>query len=112
GFAYVNRDRDGKPVELLRLQPSAVTVELDRITSEPRYRLSDGTAQRHIDRRDILHIAAPSIDGISGASPVTQCREAIAVNMAIEKPVARLFANQARPSGVLSFARSLTADAA
>ncbi|WP_407864525.1 phage portal protein [Phyllobacterium phragmitis] len=112
GYAFINRYRDDKPIELIRLQPSAVTVELDRITSEPTYRLSDGTRQRVYDRREILHIAAPSIDGVSGASPVMQCREAIAVNMAIEKHVARLFANQARPSGILSFARSLTAEAA
>src|SRR5690606_20683271 len=103
GYAYINR-RDNRPVELIRLQPSAVSVELDRITSEPVYRLSDGTHQRPLDRREVLHIAAPSIDGVSGASPVTQCREAIAVNIAIERHVARLFANQARPSGVLSFA--------
>lgn len=111
GYAYINR-RDGQPVELIRLQPSAVSVELDRITAEPIYRLSDGTRQRPLDRREVLHIAAPSIDGVSGASPVMQCREAIAVSLAIEKHVARLFANQARPSGVLSFARSLTAEAA
>lgn len=113
GYAFINRDRDGGPVELIRLSPGAVSVELDRITSEPIYKLStNGTVARVIDRRDILHIAAPSIDGVSGASPVQQCREAIGVNLAIQGHVARLFANQARPSGVLSFAKSLTADAA
>lgn len=112
GFAFINRDRDGKPLELIRLDPNAVSVELDRITNEPVYRCSDGHRDRQFDRRDVFHIAAPSIDGISGTSPVSQCREAIGVNLAIEKHVARLFANQARPSGVLSFARSLTAEAA
>ena len=70
GYAFINRDRDGKPVELIRIAPTVVTVELDRNTSEPIYRLRDGTADQLLDRREVLHIAAPSIDGVSGASPV------------------------------------------
>lgn len=97
GFAFINR-RDAQPVELIRLAPGTVSVELDRLTSEPIYRLSDASQRRVLDRRDVLHIAAPSIDGVKGESPVMQCREAIAVNLAIEKHVARLFANQGRPS--------------
>jgi len=111
GYGFINRV-NGEPRELIRLRPDAVTVDLDPITSEPRYKLSDGTGQRYVDRRDLLHVQAPSIDGVKGASPVMLCREAIGVNMVIESHVARLFANQARPSGVLSFAKSLTADAA
>lgn len=98
GYAFINRDRDGKPLEFIRLHPTAVSVELDKITSEPVYRLSDGTNHRLLDRRDVFHIAAPSIDGVSGASPVQQCKEAIGVNIAIERHVARLFANHGRPS--------------
>lgn len=101
GFAFINR-RDGQPVELIRLTPTAVSVELDSITGEPRYKLSDGKQHRILDRRDVLHIAAPSIDGVSGASPVQQCREAIGVNLTIEGHVARLFGLGARPAGVLT----------
>jgi len=109
GYGFINR-RDGQPVELIRLTPTAVSVELDSITSEPRYRLSDGKQHRILDRRDVLHIAAPSIDGISGASPVQQCREAIGVNITIEGHVARLFGRGARPSGVLSHPGRLGAE--
>lgn len=101
GYGFVNR-RDGHPVELIRLTPTAVSVELDPLTSEPRYKLSDGRQHRILDRRDVLHIAAPSIDGVSGASPVQQCREAIGVNLTIEAHVARLFGSGARPAGVLT----------
>lgn len=111
GFAFINR-ADGIPRELIRLQPNAVTVELDTLASEPIYRLTAGTQQRIIDRRDVLHIAAPSIDGVSGASPVTQCREAIALCMTMERHAARLFGRGARPSGLLSFPQKLGADTA
>jgi len=110
GYAFINR-RDGAPVELLRLAPSSVSVELDRTTSEPLYRLTTGTGNRVLDRRDVLHIPAPSIDGVKGASPIQQCRDAIGVHLAIEQQVANLFRNQARPSGLLTFAKSLTAEA-
>ncbi|WP_353641975.1 phage portal protein [Mesorhizobium sp. WSM2239] len=111
GFAFVNR-QEGQPRELIRLRPEAVTVELDRITSEPLYRLSEGSQQRFLDRRDVLHIAAPSIDGISGASPVTQCREAIALAIVMERHAARLFGRGGRPSGLLKFPQRLGAETA
>lgn len=101
GFAFINRT-DGQPRELIRLRPDTVTVTLDRVTSEPLYRVCDGNQQRHLDRRDVIHIQAPSMDGITGASPVQQCREAIGVNLTIEGHVARLFGTGARPAGVLT----------
>lgn len=111
GFAFINR-QDGQPRELIRLRPEAMTVDLDGITSEPIYKISDGTAQRYLDRRDVLHIAAPSIDGVKGASPVQQGREAIALNLVMERHAARLFGRGARPSGLLRFPGKLGAETA
>ena len=109
GFGFINR-QDGQPRELIRIAPTAITVELDRTTSEPTYRLSDGTSNRVLDRRDVIHIQAPSIDGVKGASPVLECKEAIGVNLTIEGHVARLFGRGARPSGVLSHPGRLGAE--
>lgn len=109
GFAFINR-QDGQPRELIRIAPTAITVELHDTTSEPLYRLSDGTSNRVLDRRDVLHIQAPSIDGVKGASPVQQCKEAIGVNLTIEGHVARLFGRGARPSGVLTHPGRLGAE--
>lgn len=106
GFGFINRT-DGQPRELIRLAPSRVSVELDNTTSEPLYRL-DGQL---IDRANVLHIPAPSIDGVSGASPVMQCKEAIGVNMTLESHVARLFGRGARPSGILSHPGRIGAEA-
>lgn len=111
GYGFINR-QDGQPCELIRLRPEAVTVELDTVTSEPRYRLSDGASHRFIARQDILHIAAPSIDGVKGASPVQQCREAIGLALIMERHAARLFGRGARPSGLLKFPQRLGAETA
>lgn len=107
GYAFINRGQGGVPRELLRLAPHAVSVKLDCTTSEPTYRLKDGPRQWVLDRRDVLHIAAPSIDGVSGASPVIQAREAIATNLAIEKHVGKLFAANGRIAGFLKLAIKL-----
>lgn len=102
GFGFINR-RDGQPRELIRLAPSRVSVELDTITAEPLYRL-DGQL---IDRNNVLHIPAPSIDGVSGASPVLQCKDAIGVAITMQNHTARLFGRGGRPSGILKFPNKL-----
>lgn len=111
GFAFINR-ADGAPRELIRLRPDAVSVELNSATSEPLYHLAEGSGQRTLSRFDVLHIAAPSVDGIKGASPVHECREAIALNIVMERHAARLFGRGARPSGLLRFPGKLGAETA
>lgn len=111
GYGFINRV-DGQPRELIRLAPEGVSVELDTITGEPRYRATSGNQQRFLDRRDVLHIAAPSIDGVKGASPVQQCREAIGLALIMERHAARLFGRGARPSGLLKFPGRLGAETA
>lgn len=107
--AWIGRGSDGTPRELIRLPPGNVTVVADtNLLNPPTYRL----AGRVIAREDLLHIKAPSLDGIAGASPVTACREAIGTLMAIEKHVARLFGNGAKPSGLISFKDRLAPEAA
>ncbi|MFA7585430.1 MAG: phage portal protein [Novosphingobium sp.] len=107
GYAFINRV-EGRPVELLRLNPASVDVTADDSTGEPVYSLRDGSV-RPIARQDILHIKAPSADGLKGESPVQQCREAIALAMLLEKHAARLFSSAARPGGVIEFPEKMDA---
>jgi HK97 family phage portal protein len=107
GFAFVNRV-DGKPRELLRLNPTAVSVQLDQATGEPVYRLTAASGQRTLSRADVLHIRCSlSHDGINGEAPIKLAREAIALAMILEEHGSRLFSAGARPSGVLSTKKSL-----
>ncbi|GAB1380452.1 phage portal protein [Pararhodobacter aggregans] len=96
GFALVVRDGTGAPQELHRLDPGAVQIDTDDF-GEPRYkvRLADGT--RAFTFRDVLHVSA-----FGGVSPVLLGREAIALALAFEAHIAMLFANGARPAGILA----------
>lgn len=106
GFGFINR-MNGKPVELVRLDPeTATSVQLDQTTGEPLYRVGG----HFIPRADIIHIQAPSINGLSGESPVMLAREAIGLAMVMEQHAARLFSRGGRPSGVLEFPNRLGGD--
>ncbi|MEO9340479.1 phage portal protein [Mesorhizobium sp. SB112] len=112
GLAQIVRDGQGQPRELHRLHPQAVAVEIDALTGEPRYRVTVSNGSRVLPLTDIIHIrAALSLDGVTGISPVYEAREAIGLAITLEAHAARLFANGGRPSGILSFARALTAEA-
>src|SRR5690606_32227139 len=98
--------------ELNRLDPKVISVSIDDVTGEPVYSVSTGrSSHRVIDRSNILHIKAPSLDGVSGESPVKLAREAIGLALVMEAHAARLFGNGARPSGLLSFPNSLNPEA-
>lgn len=105
GYAFVNR-ANGEPRELIRLRPDGVQVQYDTVTGEPAYTLVN-EQQRTVDRADIIHLQAPSVDGVIGESPVTSCREAIVLNITLQEHVSRLFARGARPSGILKFPNAL-----
>lgn len=108
GYAFINRN-DGRVVELIRIDPERIKVDPDTTTGEPIYRLT-GTGARVLDRRDLIHIKAPGFDGITGASPVTEAREAIGLALVMEQHGAKLFGNGARPSGILTFPNRLGDD--
>lgn len=107
GFAQVARNAEGKPVFMLRMDPSAVSIEYDDY-SEPSYRvrLTDG-GEQVLSYQDVLHIQP-----LGGVSPITLAREAIGLAIAAEKHMAGFFANGGRPSGVIQHPQKLDSEGA
>ncbi|MGN8117499.1 phage portal protein [Labrys sp. 22185] len=106
GLAFINRDSSGQPVELLRLTSDAIQISQDDLTGEPSYKATTGS-QRVFAASDVIHIKAPSLDGYSGLSIVSSCKEAIGLALVLEQHAARLFGNGAKPSGILSVKNTL-----
>lgn len=96
GYALANRVGDGKVHEFIRLDPRSVTIKADEITSEPVYEVREGNRVRRYGYRDILHISAPL-----GLAPIKAGREAIGLAKVMEQHAAGLFANGARPGGII-----------
>lgn len=98
GFAFVSKV-GRKPVELLYLRRDRVVVEFDPDTSEPSYRV--GQQVYGPDR--IVHIQNLSLDGERGLGLLRAGRDAIGLAILLERTSARLFKNNSRPGGVLTF---------
>jgi HK97 family phage portal protein len=104
GFAHIVRIDGGKPVELIRIDPELTPVAVKFVNSEPIYTIGDD----QIDRQNILHIPSPSFNG---RGLVNEGREAIGLAITLERHAARLFANGARPSGMISLKGVVTPEA-
>lgn len=111
GYAYILRGSNGVPEELFRLEPASVEVSTNEL-GEPFYKVKEGATERILSRSDVLHLKAPSMDGLKGESLIDQAREAISLGLVMEQSAARLFKNGGRPSGVLKFPVKLGDDTA
>lgn len=110
-YAFVNRNRLGEVVELIPLNPAAVSVRPDPVTMAPIYTLTTGgETGREFDRSEILHIRGPGLDVHQGDSPVTLAREAIGLSLTLENHCGSLFGSGAKPSGVLKVKGKQTED--
>lgn len=96
GFALANRTSGGCVVEFIRVEPAAVDLKTDEATGEPFYMVKLGRKAVRYEYRDILHIRA-----FDDTAPITRARNAIGVAMDLERHAAQLFANSARPYGIL-----------
>jgi HK97 family phage portal protein len=106
GYAFVNRV-DGRVIELLRLDPYAVTTQYDTATDEPFFIVpAKGGGTVTYSHDDIMRIRAPG-----GCSPIVHGREAIALALVMEQHAAKLFGSGARPSGLLMTEKALGDDA-
>jgi HK97 family phage portal protein len=107
GYAYANRV-SGIVQELIRLNPLAVTPQIDSVSGEPSFKVKDGKRTVTYAYQDIIHIQAfTGTDGVTGIAPIHFAREAIALSIVLETHAARLFGRGARPSGILKFEKRL-----
>ncbi|PWV99423.1 phage portal protein [Mangrovibacter plantisponsor] len=98
----------GEVVELLPLDPGAVTPKLNN-QWQPVYRVTfpDGSTDV-LGQEDIWHVRILTLDGLVGLNPIAYAREAISLGLATEEHGARLFGNGAVTSGVLRTEQQLS----
>lgn len=98
GFAEIIRVDEGKPYELIRIDPETTPVTVKQTSDGPAYSVQEDGKPRQIDRADIIHIPSPSL---SGKGLAHDAREIIGVSLLMERYAARLFSNGARPGSLL-----------
>lgn len=101
GFARVLRAR-GKPKELHRLDPSAVTVKIDDRTLEPSYHVARKLGGPIVLKwTDVIHVQVPGSLLDAPIKLIDLARDAIGLDIAMQRYQGRVFSGGARPSGVL-----------
>lgn len=92
GLAWVNIV-GGKPMEVIRYDDGAITVEYDpKGTGEPSYKIGG----RKVPSDSIIHVRGPF-----SRCPLSLARDAITAAKTMERYVASFWAQAARPGGVI-----------
>lgn len=104
GYAFINRDHDGKPTELLRLDPTRVSTK-QTATGSTFYEVQTDAGRITYAFNQILRLTVPG-----GVSPLVHGRETIALAIALDRAAARIFAKAGRPSGAITIEKHLGED--
>lgn len=110
-YAYVNRTRSGRVVELLPLHPDMVRVEMTPDFSI-RYQctMPDGSFKTFVPG-EIFHVRGLTLNGWLGISPIAYARESIGLALATEKFGGQLFRSGAKMGGVLEHPGKISKEA-
>jgi len=110
-YAYINRTRSGRVVELIPLHPDMVYVNMDASGQVLYQAGTENGARRTLDRSEILHVKGLTINGWLGISPISYARESIGLSLATEKFGGQLFRNGAKMGGILEHPGKLSDEA-
>lgn len=109
GYAYIYRNADATPRELIPMDPTAVTPV--RANGKLWYvcRFLSGE-QRRLSPRDVFHVHGLGYDGLRGYSVLDMAKESIGLHIGERQYGSRFFKNNARPSVVIEHPAKLTDD--
>lgn len=110
GYAEIERNRRGDVIGLWPLMPDK--TEVIRKDGVKHYLTKVNGKAIRLEDRNVLHVPGLSHDGLKGYSPITLMRESLGLTIAAEEFGARMFSNNARPSGVLEHSGKLSLEAA
>lgn len=110
GYAEIERNVRGDVIGLWPLMPDKTDVI--RKDGVKHYVTRVNGQLIRLEDRNVLHISGLSHDGLKGYSPITLMRESLGLTIAAEEFGARMFSNNARPSGVLQSPGKLSPEAA
>jgi HK97 family phage portal protein len=102
-YARIKRDGNGFPVELIIINAEKVSVIINQ--GKKYFRVSGFTDL--IDDFDMIHIMGPSLDGITGLSPIAYHRESVGLGIAQNEFLGKFYKNGGFFKGFLKVAGKL-----
>jgi HK97 family phage portal protein len=100
-YAWINRTKSGRVVEMIPLHPDMVNVTMGSDTVVTYQAGTESGGMRVVPRDQILHIKGLTLNGWLGISPIAYARESIGLALATEKFGGQLFRNGAKMGGIL-----------
>jgi HK97 family phage portal protein len=109
GFAYINRNRNGVPQELIPVHPRRVANEKQPNGRTIYYVLFDDGTYRGVDQDDMLQFCNFGWDGLRSMSTIRWgARQSIGTAIAAENHSGKFFQNGVMPSVVLEYEGKMT----
>lgn len=96
-YAKIEFNAAGRPISLIPLNPLKVEVKV--LDGEKVYIFAD--EHTYLDY-EVLHFVGLSFNGLTGKSPLTVAREAVAIGLAAQEYGARFYSNGANTGGVIT----------
>jgi len=109
GYAYIQRDTAGAPVELLLMDPSRVTPFRENGRLMYLYESDKGAVRLRDD--EVYHSRGYGWDGLVGYSVVEKARESLGAAVAMREHGAKFFSNGARLGVLLEHPGKMTQEA-
>jgi len=107
GFAMITRDPRGQPVALTVLDPTVTSINEEAPLS---WRTTIKEQTIIISDSDMVHLSGLCWDGLNGESPLVLLREAIRLELGVQRFAAAFFEKGYALSGFLKSPRALSVD--
>ena len=105
-YAKIEFNAAGRPISLTPLNPMLVEVKI--VDGEKVYVFNEKTT--YLDY-EIIHVVGLSFNGLTGKSPLTVAREAVAIGLAAQEYGARFYSNGANTGGIITAPGRLSLEA-
>ena len=104
GYAYIVRDKDNKPKDLIYLPPTCVTITGTPQNDDISYIVSNyKNVPNKVEQKDMLHLYKNTKDGYNGISVLTYAIETIKTTGYAEKSASDYFGSGCSIKGILKF---------
>ena len=108
----IRKSPRGPVSELLPLDSTRMTVSVIEETQRLKYEYAQpGGSKINLAPENVLHFMGPTLNGITGLTPIGYCRETLQLTKNAEKSAAAFYRNNAQPVGALAHPSKLSKDA-
>ena len=112
-FILVDKDRQGRPIQLTPVHPEKVKVEMQNSQKVYMLQTTKGSYDRKITSNNMLHFVWYSYPGqLVGVSPLRTNSNTYGLALAMERHIAQFYGQGGTPSSVLETDRDLSAEQA